>query len=117
MEKINLLKRTRSSTHPVNKAGFALSNQDVMAHEPLSAGVCNDTFAGLEAVSGYTHYKSVGNFFRKTKHRSDYLVARAVVAKGVWHMLTKNEEYKGFKGQPVRAASQTCWPQPINPHA
>ncbi|MDZ7693864.1 MAG: hypothetical protein U5K69_22545 [Balneolaceae bacterium] len=42
-------------------------------------------------------------------------VARAVVgldnlAKGVWHMLTRNQEYKGCKGQPVRAASQTCWP-------
>ncbi|WP_445666365.1 IS110 family transposase [Fodinibius sp. AD559] len=73
------------------------------------------------AVSAYTHYKVVKKFYRKIKRRSGRPVARAVVAKelakGVWHMLTKNEEYKGFKGQPVRAASQTCWPQPISPNA
>lgn len=76
---------------------------------------------GQAAVSAYTHYKVVKKFYRKIKRRSGRSVARAVVgkelAKGVWHMLTKNQEYKGFKGQPVRAASQTCWPQPINPNA
>lgn len=76
---------------------------------------------GQAAVSAYTHYKVVKKFYRKIKRRSGRPVARAVVAKelakGVWYMLTRNEEYKGFKGQPVRAASQTCWPQPINPHA
>jgi transposase len=76
---------------------------------------------GQAAVSAYTHYKVVKKFYRKIKRRSGRPVARAVVAKelakGVWHMLTKDQEYKGFKGQPVRAASQTCWPQPINPHA
>lgn len=76
---------------------------------------------GQAAVSAYTHYKVVKKFYRKIKRRSGRPVARAVVAKelakGVWHMLTKNEEYKGFKGQPVRAASQTCWPQPISPNA
>lgn len=76
---------------------------------------------GQAAVSAYTHYKVVKKFYRKIKRRSGKPVARAVVAKelakGVWHMLTKNEEYKGFKGQPVRAASQTCWPQPISPFA
>lgn len=75
---------------------------------------------GQAAVSAYTHYKVVRKFYRKIKRRSGRPVARAVVAKelakGVWHMLTKDEEYKGFKGQPVRAASQTCWPQPINPY-
>jgi transposase len=74
---------------------------------------------GQAAVSAYTHYKVVKNFYRKIKRRSGRPVARAVVAKelakGVWYMLTRNEEYKGFKGQPVRAASQTCWPQPISP--
>ena len=76
---------------------------------------------GQAAVSAYTHYKVVKKFYRKIKRRSGRPVARAVVAKelakGVWHMLTKDEEYKGFKGQPVRAASQTCWPQPISPFA
>src|SRR6056297_2819555 len=76
---------------------------------------------GQAAVSAYTHYKVVKKFYRKIKRRSGRPVARAVVAKelakGVWHMLTRNEEYKGFKGRPVRAASQTCWPQPISPFA
>jgi len=76
---------------------------------------------GQAAVSAYTHYKVVKKFYRKIKRRSGRPVARAVVAKelakGVWHMLTKDEEYKGFKGLPVRAASQTCWPQPISPFA
>ncbi len=76
---------------------------------------------GQAAVSAYTHYKVVKKFYRKIKRRSGRPVARAVVgkelAKGVWHMLTKDEQYKGFKGQPVRAASQTCWPQPISPYA
>ncbi|SHG70180.1 Transposase [Fodinibius roseus] len=76
---------------------------------------------GQAAVSAYTHYKGVKKFYRKIKRRSGRPIARAVVgkelAKGVWHMLTKNQGYKGFKGQPVRAASGTCWPQPINPNA
>src|SRR5699024_5718271 len=78
---------------------------------------------GQAAASAYTHYKVVKKNYRKIKRRSSRPVARAVVgkelAKGVWHMLTKDEEYKGFKGQPVRAASQTCpdGSGPINPHA
>lgn len=74
---------------------------------------------GQAAISGYTHYKVVKKFYRKIKRRSGRHVARAVVAKelakGVWHMLTKDEDYKGFKGQPLRAASRTYWPQPISP--
>jgi transposase len=76
---------------------------------------------GQAAVSAYTHYKVVKKFYRKIKRRSGRHVARAVVAKelakGVWHMLTKNKEYKGFKGQPTRVASRTYWPQPISPSA
>jgi transposase len=75
---------------------------------------------GQAAVSAYTHYKVVKKFYNKIKRRSGKPVARTVVgkelAKGVWHMLTKGEEYKGFKGQPVRVASQAYWPQPINPY-
>jgi transposase len=66
---------------------------------------------GQAAIAGYTHYKVVKKFYRKIKRRSGRHVARAVVgkelAKGVWHMLTKNQEYKGFKGQPVRVAPRT----------
>ncbi|MDZ7693607.1 MAG: IS110 family transposase [Balneolaceae bacterium] len=76
---------------------------------------------GQAAVSAYTHYKVVKKFYRKITRRSGRPVARAVVAKeptkGVWYMLTRNEQYKGCKGQPVRAASQPCWPQPTGPYA
>ncbi|WP_138429601.1 IS110 family transposase [Fodinibius saliphilus] len=68
---------------------------------------------GQAAVSAYTHYKVVKKFYHKIKRRSGRPVARAVVAKelakGVWYMLTRNEEYKGFKGQPVRAAASAHW--------
>jgi transposase len=76
---------------------------------------------GQAAIAGYTHYKVVKKFYKKIKRRSGRHVARAVVgkelAKGIWHMLTKDEEYKGFKGKPTRVAARTYWPQPINPHA
>jgi hypothetical protein len=55
---------------------------------------------GQAGVSAYTHYKVVKKFYNKIKRRSGKPVARTVVgkelAKGVWHMLTKDEEYKGF---------------------
>lgn len=76
---------------------------------------------GQAAVSGYTHYGPVKKFYNKIKRRSGKQVARAVVAKElaniVWHVLVKNEPYKGFKGQPTRVAQQAYWPQPINPFA
>lgn len=76
---------------------------------------------GQAAVAAYTHYKPVKDFYNKIKRRSGKPVARTVVAKElskiVWHMLTKNQEYKGFKGQPTRVAQQTYWPQPISPNA
>jgi hypothetical protein len=71
------------------------------------------------AVSAYTHYKVVKKFYEKIKRRSGKPVARSVVGKelvkGVWHMLTKDEGYKGFKGQPVRTVPQAYWSQPISP--
>ena len=93
------------------------ANDSGGSHRHKSADKNGNTYLraafGQAAVSAYTHYKVVKKFYRKIKRRSGRPVARAVVAKelakGVWHMLTKNEKYKGFKGQPVRAASQTCW--------
>lgn len=75
---------------------------------------------GQAAVSAYSHYKPVKDFYNKIKRRSGKPIARTVVAKElakiVWHMLTKDEAYKGFKGQPTRVAPQrTYWPQPISP--
>ncbi|MCC5905796.1 MAG: IS110 family transposase [Balneolaceae bacterium] len=70
------------------------------------------------AVSAYSHYGPVNRFYKKIKRRSGKKVARSVVAKElakiIWHMLTKNEEYKGFKGQPTRVAAKPNWPQPIS---
>ena len=74
---------------------------------------------GDAAVAGYTHYPAVKKFYQKIKRRSGKNIARAVVAKELaritWHVLSKGEAYKGFKGQPTRVASSACWPQPINP--
>lgn len=74
---------------------------------------------GQAAVIAYSRYRPVKKFYRKIKRRSGRKVARAVVAKElsniVWHVLSKNEPYKGFKGQPTRVASKPNWPQPISP--
>lgn len=73
---------------------------------------------GQAAISAYSQYGPVKRFYNKIKHRSGKKVARAVVAKElakiVWHMLTKDEEYKGFKGHSTRVAGKSSWPQPIS---
>lgn len=73
---------------------------------------------GQAAVSAYSQYGPVKRFYNKIKRRSGKKVARAVVgkelAKIVWHMLTKDEEYKGFKGHSTRMAAKPSWPQPIS---
>lgn len=73
---------------------------------------------GQAAVSAYSHYGPVKRFYNKVKRRSGKKVARTVVAKElakiIWHMLTKQEDYKGFKGHPTRVASPSGWPQPIS---
>lgn len=73
------------------------------------------------AIHAYSHYKPVAQYYRKIRRRSGVKVARAVIAKElakiVWHMLSKDQAYKGFKGQPTRTASRAYWPQPISPHA
>jgi transposase len=52
------------------------------------------------AIIAYTHYPVVKAFYKKVTRRSGKHVARTVVgkelAKIVWHMLSKDEEYKGF---------------------
>lgn len=74
---------------------------------------------GQAAISAYSQYRPVKKFYNKVKRRSGKKVARAVVAKelakGVWHVLTKQQPYKGFKGQPTRVAARPHWPQPISP--
>lgn len=75
---------------------------------------------GQAAVHACRHYGPVKKFYNKIRKRSGKKVARAVVAKElakiVWHILSKQEDYKGFKGQPTRVASRPYWPQPISLH-
>lgn len=73
------------------------------------------------AIIAYRDYPVVKEFYKKVRRRSGKHVARTVVgkelAKIVWHMLTKNQEYKGFKGRMTRITTQNYWPQPISPGA
>lgn len=73
------------------------------------------------AIIAYRDYPAVKEFYKKITRRSGKHVARTVVgkelAKIVWHMLSKNEEYKGFKGRMTRVTTQNYWPQPISPGA
>ncbi|HLR26998.1 MAG TPA: transposase, partial [Fodinibius sp.] len=61
---------------------------------------------GQAAVSAYSRYGPVKKFYNKVKRRSGKKIARTVVAKElskiIWHVLTKNQPYKGFKGHPTR---------------
>lgn len=74
---------------------------------------------GQAAVVAYSRYRPVNRFYKKIVARSGRPIARTVVAKElakiVWHVLTKQEPYKGFKGCPTRMARQPGWPQPISP--
>lgn len=73
------------------------------------------------AIIAYRDYPEVKEFYKKLARRSGKHVARTVVgkelAKIVWHMLSKGEEYKGFKGRMTRITTQSYWPQPISPNA
>lgn len=73
------------------------------------------------AIIAYRDYPVVKEFYKKITRRSGKHVARTVVgkelAKIVWHMLSKDEEYKGFKGKMTKVTTQNYWPQPISPNA
>lgn len=73
------------------------------------------------AIIAYRDYPVVKEFYKKVTRRSGKHVARTVVgkelAKIVWHMLSKEEEYKGFKGRMTKVTTQNYWPQPISPNA
>jgi transposase len=73
---------------------------------------------GQAAVSAYSQYGPVKKFYTKVKRRSGKKIAGAVVAKElakiVWHVQTKEEPYKGFKGHSTRVAVNPSWPQPIS---
>lgn len=71
------------------------------------------------AVIAFTRYGPVREFYNKIKRRSGKAVARTVVAKELakitWHVLSKNEPYKGFKGAMTPIRHQHYWPQSISP--
>jgi transposase len=73
---------------------------------------------GQAAVNACRHYAPVRAYYHKIKRRSGKNIARTVVAKElakiVWHILTTDEDYKGFKGHPTRIATEHSWPQPIS---
>lgn len=73
------------------------------------------------AIIAYRDYPAVKEFYKKVRRRSGKHVARTVVgkelAKIVWHMLSKDEAYKGFKGRMTKVTTQNYWPQPISPGA
>lgn len=73
---------------------------------------------GQAAISAYSQYGPVKRFYNKIKRRSGKKIARTVVAKElakiVWHMLTRDQEYKGFKGHSTRVVGKPGWPQPIS---
>lgn len=73
---------------------------------------------GQAAVSAYSQYGPVKKFYKKVQARSGKKIARAVVAKElakiVWHVQSKEEPYKGFKGHSTRVAVHPSWPQPIS---
>lgn len=73
------------------------------------------------AIIAYRDYPVVKDLYKKITRRSGKHVARTVVgkelAKIVWHMLSKEQEYKGFKGRMTRVTTQNYWPQPISPNA
>lgn len=70
------------------------------------------------AVSAYRHHSAVRKHFTRMKKRKGPKIARAVVAKQlskiVWHILSRGEPYRGYKGQMTRS-THAGWPQPINP--
>ena len=71
------------------------------------------------ALGAYTHYKPVKKFYQKLQSRRSAFIARNVVAKQlartVWHVLAKNQPYKGFKGQMTIKTKTSYWPCPVSP--
>lgn len=71
------------------------------------------------AIAGYCNHKPVRKYYQKLKRRRSAPVARNVVAKQlariVWHMLAKDEPYKGFKGEPTKPTHISYWPHSVSP--
>lgn len=73
---------------------------------------------GQAAISACSNYPVIKKHYQKIKQRSGRQIARTVVgkelAKIVWHVLSKNESYKGYKGQSTKIVSNPYWPQPMS---
>lgn len=74
---------------------------------------------GQAAIGAYTHYKPVKKFYNKMKRRKGRQIARTIVAKElsriVWHILARNQPYKGFKGKMTEIKKCSTWPHPVSP--
>jgi len=60
---------------------------------------------------------NLAQFFGRFTDPVQAVVECKELAKIVWHMLSKQEDYKGFKGRMTRVTTQTYWPQPISSNA
>jgi len=73
------------------------------------------------AIGAITYYPPVRGFYNKIRRRSGKHVARTVVAKElariVYFMLSRGEEYKGFKGKPTPKDTYLNWPHSVSPHS
>lgn len=73
------------------------------------------------AIGAISFYQPVRTYYNKVRRRSGKHIARTVVAKElskiVYHMLTKNEPYKGFKGKPTPKDTYLNWPHSISPYS
>lgn len=100
------------------------SNDSAGKHRHKSANKDGNRYLKIAfnqaAISAYTHYKPVRSYFQKIRKRSGPNIARSVVAKNlariVWHVLVKEQSYKGFKGQKTEVTqSSSYWPRPVSP--
>ena len=76
------------------------------------------------AIGAYSSCSTVRKYHAKFKKRRPALVARTIVAKEianiVWHVLSKNEPYKGFKGTETEKSPSKYyghWPRPVSPYS
>lgn len=74
--------------------------------------------AAVHAIQYYPEFKA---FYNKMVRRGNASIARTIVAKElariVYHILTNNEPYRGFKGLPISRQKSLQWPRVSNPDA
>lgn len=73
------------------------------------------------AIGAVSFYPPVRSFYNKVRCRSGKHVARTVVAKElariVYFMLSRKQQYRGFKGKPSPKDTYLNWPHWVSPHS